>query len=125
MQNINNKNTKGDDISDRLFNFAVKIIELVNMLPKNPTGKHIGGQLLRCGTSPGSNYEEARGGESRADFTHKLGIVLKELKESRYWLKLINATRMMDSTRVNPLIEECGQLCAIIAKSIITAKKRD
>jgi len=117
--------TKGEDISDRLFNFAVKIIDLVNRLPKNPAGRHIAGQLLRCGTSPGSNYEEARGGESRADFTHKLGIVLKELKESRYWLKLINTTRMVDSSKVIPLIEECGQLCAIIAKSIITTKKRD
>jgi four helix bundle protein len=125
MENNKNMATKGEDISNRLFNFAVKIIDLVNRLPKNPTGKHIAGQLLRCGTSPGSNYEEARGGESKADFIHKLGIVLKELKESRYWLKLINATRMLDSLKVIPLIEECGQLCAIIAKSIITTKKRD
>ena len=65
MQNNENKTSKGDDISDRLFNFAVKMIELVNMLPKAPAGKHIGGQLLRCGTSPGSNYEEARGGEAQ------------------------------------------------------------
>ena len=84
---MNIKKNKGDDLAERLLNFTVRIIKLVNILPKTPVGKHIGSQLLRCGTSPGSNYEEARGAESRADFIHKLGIVLKELKASRFRLK--------------------------------------
>ena len=76
--------SKGDALADRLIDFGVKIIKLVNTLPKTVVGKHIGGQLLSSGTSPGANYEESRGAESRADFIHKLSIVLKELKESRF-----------------------------------------
>ena len=79
---------------------------------------------MRSGTSPGSNYEEARGAESRADFIHKLCIVLKELKESRFWLRVIQRTKILKPQRVEPLIEECEELIAIVAKSIVTAKSR-
>lgn len=75
---------KSDQLTERLLDFTVRIIKLVNSLPKTPIGRHIGGQVLRSGTSPGSNYEEACGAESRSDFIHKLGIVLKELKETRF-----------------------------------------
>jgi len=75
---------KVDNLTERLIDFAIRIIKLVNTLPKTSISKHIGGQLIRSGTSPGANYEEACGAESRSDFTHKLSIVLKELKESRY-----------------------------------------
>ncbi|MEW6685045.1 MAG: four helix bundle protein [Candidatus Edwardsbacteria bacterium] len=94
------------------------------LCPKTVVGKHIGGQLLRSGTSPGSNYEEARGAESRADFIHKLGVVLKELKESRSWMKVIYRAKLVSPEYLNPLISECEELCAIIAKSIITAKEK-
>jgi four helix bundle protein len=89
------KIAKGDDLADRLLDFTVRIIKLVNALPKTAVGKNVGGQLLRSGTSPGSNYGESRGAESRADFIHKLGIVLKELKESRYWLWIIYRSGIM------------------------------
>lgn len=111
-------------MAERLLNFAVRIIKLVNALPKTAVGKHIGGQLLRSGTSPGSNYEEACGAESRLDFIHKLGIVLKELKETRFWLRVIHRTRILAPQQIEPIIQECEELCAIIAKSIITAKER-
>ena len=114
---------RGDNLAERLLDFAVRVIKLVYALPKTVVGRHIGGQLMRSGTSPGSNYEEACGAESRADFVHKLGIVLKELKESRFWLRVIHRTGLTASQRVEPLIEECEELCAIIAKSVITAKR--
>jgi four helix bundle protein len=114
----------GNDLAERLLDFAIRIIKLVNALPKTAAGKHVGGQLIRSGTSPGSNYEESRGAESRSDFIHKLGIVLKELKESRYWLRVIQRTEMVPSSRIEPLIIECEELCAIIAKSIFTAKSK-
>ncbi len=79
---------KGDDIQERLIDFAVRTIKLCSALPKTPDGKHIAGQLLRCGTSPAPNYGEARGAESSRDFVHKLGIVLKELNESGIWDEL-------------------------------------
>ena len=114
---------KGDDLAGRLLAFTVQIIKLVGELPNTIVGRHIGAQLLRSGTSPGANYEESRGAESRADFVHKLGIVLKELKETRYWLHVIYRTEIL-SHRVESLIKECEELCAIIAKSIFTAKSK-
>ena len=119
-----NKEKSGDNIADRLLEFAVRVIKLVNALPKTAVGKHVGAQLLSSGTSPGANYEEARGAESRADFIHKLGIVLKELKESRFWLRLIHHTEVLNPQRVEPMIDECEELIAIIAKSIVTAKSK-
>jgi hypothetical protein len=73
---------KGDDIAARLVALAVVVVKLVGALPDTPAGKHVAGQLLRSGTSPGANYEEARGAESRRDFVHKVGIALKELLRS-------------------------------------------
>ena len=115
---------KRDELAERLLDFTVRIIKLVNVLPKTVVGRHVKGQLLRSGTSPGANYEEACGAESRADFTHKLGIVLKELKESRFWLRVIYRTQKLPPKRVEPLIQECEELCAIIAKSIVTARAK-
>lgn len=115
---------KSDELANRLLDFTVRIIKLVKFLPNTIVGKHIGGQLLRSGTSPGSNYEESRGAESRADFIHKLGIVLKELKERRFWLKVIQRSEILEPERVASLIQECEELCAIIAKSILTAKNK-
>jgi four helix bundle protein len=112
----------GDDIAERLLDFAVRVIKLVNALPKTIVGRYIAGQLVRSGTSCGFNYEESRGAESRADFIHKLGIALKEIKESRFWLKVIYHAKIMKPEQIESLIEECKELAAIIAKSIITAK---
>lgn len=123
MDEFKNNRKTGDELAERLLDFAVRIIRLVNALPKSVVGKYIGGQLMRSGTSPGSNYEEACGAESRADFIHKLGIVLKELKESRFWLRLIQRTDLIKAKHVEPLTQECQELCAIVAKSILTARK--
>ena len=115
---------KGEDISDRLLEFAVRIIELVDALPNTLVGRHIGGQILRCGTSPGANYEEARGAESKADFVHKLGIVLKELSETRYWLRVLIKSKLIPTKRIQGLFSESDELCKIIGKSVITVKKK-
>jgi four helix bundle protein len=117
-------NEKTNQLSDRLLDFAVEVIKIVNVLPNTVAGRHVGGQLIRAGTSGGSNYEEACGAESRSDFAHKMSIVLKELKESRFWLRLIRRTKMLDFKQTDPVIDECEQLCAMVAKSILTAKRR-
>jgi four helix bundle protein len=116
--------SKRDELTGRLLDLAVRIIKLVNTLPKTAVGKHLSGQLLLSGTSPGAHYEEACGAESRADFVHKLGIVLKELKESRFWLRVVHRIEILTPQRVEPLIQECEELCAIIAKSIVTTRKK-
>ena len=117
-------NEKADQLSDRLLDFAVEVIKITDALPNTVAGRHVGGQFIRAGTSCGSNYEEACGAESRSDFVHKMSIVLKELKESRFWLRLISRTEMLTSNRTEPVLDECQQLCAIVAKSILTAKRR-
>jgi four helix bundle protein len=117
-------NGKGDQLSERLTDFIVKVIKIVDALPKTIAGRHIGGQLVSSGTSCGANYEEGCGAESRSDFIHKMSIVLKELKESRFWLRLIDRTQMLSPKDVHPVIGECEELCAIIGKSVSTAKKR-
>jgi four helix bundle protein len=112
---------KGDDIEARLVAFAVEILRLCDRLPKNPTGAHISGQLLRSGTSGASNYAEARAAESPVDFIHKLGIVLKELNESRVWLQMVDQQKLADESTVRHALEECVALSKIIAVSRRTA----
>ena len=115
---------RGDDIEERLIDFAVRIIEVSQSLPKNPVGNHIQGQLLRSGTSPAPNYAEARGAESDRDFIHKLRIVLKELNETRVWLKITIRSNLLPASQLDGLLDECYQLTRIIGKSISTVRKR-
>jgi four helix bundle protein len=112
----------GEKMAERFLAFAVGTINLVGRLSHSTVGQHVGHQLLRCGTSPGANYEETRGAESRADFVHKMGVVLKELKESRYWLRGIAQANLVPRPVVTPLLTEVEELCAITARSILTAK---
>ncbi len=113
---------KGDDLADRLLDFAFRIIRLVATLPRTPVGKHVGGQLLRSGTSPGANYEEARGAESRADFIHKLAVTWKETREARYWLRLIHRAELIKPTLVDQILGEANERSAILSKSLETAR---
>ena len=117
-------NGKGDQLSDRLLDFIVRVIKTVDSLPNTIAGRHIGGQLVSAGTSCGANYEEGCGAESRSDFVHKMSIVLKELKETRFWLRVIHRTKMLASENIEPVLDECGELCAIIGKSVSTARKK-
>jgi four helix bundle protein len=115
---------KGDDLSYRLLEFAARILRLVQALPKNVSGRHVGGQLVRCGTSAGSNYEEARGAESRADFVHKMAVSWKETRESWYWLRLIHHAQLIKPPLVTKLLEESDALSRILSSSLKTARKR-
>ena len=114
---------RSEHLSDRLLDFIAEVVKIVDGLPQAVAGRHIGGQLTDAVTSCGANYEEACGAESRSDFVHKMSIVLKEMKETRFWLRLIHRVQMISPEGVEPLINECEQLCAIFARSIITAKK--
>ncbi len=112
---------KGDDIEERLRRFAAQILDLCDRLPTNPQGRHIAGQLMRCGTACGANYAEARASESREDFINKLAIVLKELNESRYWLTVIVDKRLLGPELVAGAKEEGIALSKILAVSRRTA----
>ncbi len=117
---------KGNDISRRFIELAVRVIKLVRALPKDFVGKHIGNQLLKAGTSGGVPIigKEARGSESYADFIHKLKIVLKELRESIFWLKVIKEAELIPSHKLENILQEFEELANIIAQSIITTQKK-
>ena len=89
---------KGDDIADRLLNLGAAVVKLLPALGKKPGGKAVVKQLERCGPAGGSNYEEARAAESPADFVHKTRIVLKDVRETRYWLRLAARAELLDRT---------------------------
>ncbi len=111
-----------NDLSERLLNFAVRIVKPVESLPKTIAGKRIGDQLLRCGTSVGANYEEAQGAESHNDFVHKLQIALKEVREANYWLRLIQRSEILAVGKMADIVDESAQLKAILSKAVATAK---
>jgi four helix bundle protein len=113
-----------DIMSDRFMVFVVRIIRIEKQLCKTYSGRHIYGQLFRAGTSTGANYEEARAGESMADFIHKMQIVLKELRESHFWIKLIIESKLIvtEDEVLKFLFNESKELISIIAKSVVTAK---
>jgi len=108
---------------DRLEDFAVRIIRFAAVLPKTEIGKHIAGQSLRAGTSPGANYAEAQGAESRADFAHKMNIVVKELRETRFWLRVSAKASLIPESKLSKLMNEVDELIAIGIASAVTAKK--
>lgn len=89
MENL--KQNQKNDLQDRLFNFVVDIILLIRNLPNGVEYNVINYQLLKSATSTGANYEEAQGAVSMADFANKVGIALKEIRESNYWIRLVIA----------------------------------
>jgi len=115
---------KAENISERLLDYGVLIVRLCTMLSDTLEGRNIGGQLFRAGTSVGANYEEARGAQSRADFVHKLQIVLKEIREAKYWLRLIQRSDILSGKELEDAINETQQIGNIIGRSIITAKTK-
>ena len=118
------KGCQNFDLEDRLIDFSVRIITLIESLPKTKVGKHVGGQLLRSGTSPAPNYGEAQGAESRSDFIHKMKICLKELRETRVWLRIIGKTKLIKpESKLKLIIEENDQLISIFVASINTARE--
>src|SRR5712675_1460282 len=116
--------SRADQLEERLIDFAVRIVKLSARLPKTSAGRHIAAQILRSGTSPAPNYGEARGGESAADFVHKLRIVLKELNETSIWLRIIQRSELIKSQLLPEIIRETNELCRIFASSLKTAKAR-
>jgi four helix bundle protein len=111
-----------DELSERLLKLPVRAGKVVDALPETRLGRHIAGQLVRCDTSPPPNYEEACAAESRNDFIHKLAVVLKELRETGCWLRMIVRAELLPQQRLEQLLDEAEQLRKIVGQSINTAK---
>ena len=109
-------------LSDRLWSLAARIGQIVDALPETKLGRHVAGQLVRCGTSTVPNYDESGAAESRDDFIHQLSIALKELRETRGWLRFIVKSDLLPAPKLADLIDEAEQLCRILGKSVLTAK---
>jgi four helix bundle protein len=110
------------DLGERFLDFADRVCCVVEALPDSRIGRRIADQLLRSGTSPLGNYEEACAAESRRDFVHKMRVCLKEVRESRAWLRLTARRKLVKAERLEDLIDESDQLARIIGQSIATAK---
>ena len=109
---------------DRLVDYTYRMIDVVNSLPNTRAGNYIAGQLIKSCHSPTFNYGEVQAAESRNDFIHKMGVVLKELKECRTALKIIYKKKMIKPVnKLADVFKETEELIAIIAKSINTAQK--
>jgi|SRR5689334_8098783 len=113
-----------DDFSERLWQFAARVGKVVDALPDTRLGRHVAGQLVRSGTSAAPNYDEGCAAESRADFVHKLGVALKEQKETCGWLNFIVIAKLLPAKRVALLLDECKQLTRVLNRSIVTAKSK-
>ncbi len=109
------------DLNERLIDYAVTIISVIKKLPNDKVGNHLGGQLLRSGTSPSLNYGEAQGAESKRDFVHKLKLCLKELRESLNTLKILEKAEYLEEN--TEATKETNELIAIFVKSIDTTQK--
>ena len=106
------------------MDFAILVVRLTEKMPMTPAGKYYAGQLLRSGGSTALNYGEAQGGETHRDFTHKIKIVLKELKESYVCLRIIKGAGLHSEVDlVERTMKEAGELVAIFTASVKTAEK--
>ncbi len=115
-------NGRSFDIQERTFGFAVRVVKLVNRLPRTVAGIEIGEQVVRSATSVGSNVEEADAAESKRDFIHKMSIAHKEVRETRYWLRIIQAA-LLDEDEVRALIQESDDLVRILYAIVENARR--
>jgi four helix bundle protein len=111
------------ELKNRTFDFGVRVISAVEALPKTQTGRILGRQLLRAGTSVGANYRAPARARSQPDFISKLGVVEEECDESAYWMEMILARKLLKRAKLTNLLAEANELLAITVASIKTARK--
>jgi four helix bundle protein len=108
----------------RMLQFATECFRLTSRLNRTMAGRYLANQLMRSSASSGANYQEACGAESKADFLHKMQLVLKELRESNFWLQLLSNTELIPEDTLRPLQTEADELVRIFAKSVVTIKSK-
>jgi four helix bundle protein len=113
------------DIQQRTFAFAVRIVRLCQHLDERPgVARTLGKQILRAGTSIGANIEEAQAGQSRADFTSKCAIALKEARETLYWLRLLEATVIVSAAQITDIQTEADELVRILTTIVASSRRK-
>ena len=109
-------------ILDKSFQFGLRIVKLFMHLRKIKMERDLCTQFLRSGTSIGANIEEAIGGSSRKDFVHKLEIAYKEARETRYWLRLLKGSSLLENKLAESFIKDCEEIIKILT-AILTSSK--
>lgn len=112
-------------IASKSYNFALRIIKLYKHLIERQREFVLAKQVLRSGTSIGANIEEALGGQSKADFRHKLSIALKEARETSYWLRLLKDSEFIKPDAFNSIHGECEELIKILKSIILTSQQKE
>ena len=105
------------DLKARTKQFALRVMKMVDALPRTIQGRAIAKQIIRSATSVAANYRAACRARSRAEFIAKIGIVEEEADESCFWLELIIDSGLLTEDRIRPLLSEAGELVAIMAAS--------
>ena len=121
---MKNDSMTPERLENRLVDFAVRIGNVADALPDTRLGNHIAGQIVRSGTSPAPNYAEGCAAESRRDFAHKLSISLKELRETKTWLRIVRKADLLPAQRLRAITDEADQFCAILSRSIHTSQEK-
>lgn len=116
------RGSRNVELKQRTFEFGVRVVRLVDALPRTTAAQVMGKQLLRAGTSVGANYRAAKRARSRAEFVAKLGIAEEECDETIYWIDLLIALELLKENRVADLRTEANELVAMIVASIKTAR---
>ncbi|MBR1652257.1 MAG: four helix bundle protein [Alloprevotella sp.] len=111
------------ELKERLKAFSVRIIKMVDSLPNTISGRAVGSQIVRSGTSPAANYRAACLAKSEKDFINKLKIVEEELDETVHWMEIIMEADILPAQRLEPLYNEGVELLKIIVSSIVSTKK--
>ena len=111
-------------IKERTFDFAIEIIKIVRLLPRVNVSFELGKQVLRSGTSIGANVEEATGARTKREFTNCMNIAKKEARETKYWLRLIKSSRIINGVNLQPLLDENEIIIRILTSIVKTSENK-
>ena len=115
---------KKNIILDKSYLFSIRIVKMFQYLIKNGVERALLVQILRSGTSIGANIEEAMGASSARDFVNKLSISYKEVRETKYWLRLLKDTQLLEPAQATLLLADCNELLRIIGSIQKTIKNK-
>lgn len=115
-----------NELNERLFNFAIRCLKFIRTIPNTVEYKVIKYQLAKSSTSSGANYEESQAGSSTADFNNKVRISLREMRESNYWLRIIDRIQETDkiNNELNWLVDESKELKNILGSIVQKTRSR-
>jgi len=120
---IDRENLK-NEFKTRIYHWTLRLIKVMDELPRSASSQIMAAQLLRSGTSVGANYVEAQASPSRKDFANFLHHALKSANESKFWLALLRDSGKMQKENADDLLNELSQLANVLGASLLTIKGR-